>query len=426
MSNNLTKNVSQKVLEKFLPGFMSSLVLTKSIDRQLLEGEIDDTTGSQVQFKRPHQYVSERTSDGDVSGSTKNAFTSATATGFVGDYITVRVKYKQIEQALELNQLDKVLEPIWQRIVTDLETEVASRMRNAASLVCGSLDTGITKWSDVGHGSAFLDDIGVTGQNYAVMDPWSNLNLADAQGGLSSGSGSLVDMAWEKAKISRDFGGLEALKSNSLTAYTSGLGAGAAGITVSASPTVTYSSPMKDTYNLTVTLAGFAASTTGILKAGDIVQFDDTYWLNQQTKAPLFKNGGAIPFTGTVTEDVDSDAGGLATVVLSGAPFFDSANEQYNSVSRAIQAADTVTILGTADKVYKPSLFYNKMAFGLGSVDLPKLHSIDSSVVNHEGFSIRVHKYADGDANTQMMRFDMLPSFCVFNPHQMGRLAGNP
>jgi hypothetical protein len=64
------------------------------------------------------------------------------------------------------------------------------------------------------------------------------------------------------------------------------------------------------------------------------------------------------------------------------------------------------------------------MAFGLGSVELPKLHSIDSSVVNAEGFSIRVHKYSDGDANKQMVRFDLLPSFCVFNPFMMGKLYG--
>ncbi|MCK5616507.1 head protein [Candidatus Pacearchaeota archaeon] len=430
MANNFDKNVSQIVLEKFLPGFMSDLVLTKSIDRQLLSGngKLTPKTGDTIQFKRPHQFESERTDDGDVSGSTKNAFTSATATGSVGQYITVRVEYGQVEEALEMNQLDEMLMPVRDRMVTDLETEVAQRMNASAALICGDPNTAITKWSDIAHGSAFLKDMGISGQNFAAIDPWSATNLADAQGGLSSGSDSLVDRAWEDAQITQNFGGLKALRTNGLATYTAGADVAIGTGTVSATPTVTYTSAMKDTYELTVVLAGFTASTVAALRQGDMIQFDDTFLLNQQTKQPLFKDGAAIPFTGTVTADVDSDAGGLVTAVLSGAPFFDATNSQYNTVTRAITAADAVTILGgtTNDKIYKPSLFYNKMAFGLGTVDLPKLHSIDSAVVNNQGFSIRVHKYADGDANKQMMRFDILPSFCVFNPFMMGKLYGNP
>ncbi|WP_410965898.1 P22 phage major capsid protein family protein, partial [Salmonella sp. SAL4438] len=45
-----------------------------------------------------------------------------------------------------------------------------------------------------------------------------------------------------------------------------------------------------------------------------------------------------------------------------------------------------------------------------GTIPLPKLNSIDSAVATYEGFSIRVHKYSDGDANVQKMRFDLLPA----------------
>ncbi|MCV5579186.1 head protein, partial [Escherichia coli] len=52
MPNNLDSNVSQIVLKKFLPGFMSDLVLAKTVDRQLLAGEINSSTGDSVSFKR--------------------------------------------------------------------------------------------------------------------------------------------------------------------------------------------------------------------------------------------------------------------------------------------------------------------------------------------------------------------------------------
>ncbi|WP_286205890.1 P22 phage major capsid protein family protein, partial [Escherichia coli] len=75
---------------------------------------------------------------------------------------------------------------------------------------------------------------------------------------------------------------------------------------------------------------------------------------------------------------------------------------------------------------YTSNLFYNKFFCGLGSIPLPKLHSIDSAVATYEGFSIRVHKYADGDANVQKMRFDLLPAYVCFNPHMGGQFFGNP
>ncbi|MBE1108603.1 head protein, partial [Escherichia coli] len=49
-----------------------------------------------------------------------------------------------------------------------------------------------------------------------------------------------------------------------------------------------------------------------------------------------------------------------------------------------------------------------------------------SAVATYEGFSIRVHKYADGDANVQKMRFDLLPAYVCFNPHMGGQFFGNP
>ncbi|EHK2770896.1 head protein, partial [Escherichia coli] len=107
-------------------------------------------------------------------------------------------------------------------------------------------------------------------------------------------------------------------------------------------------------------------------------------------------------------------------------PIYDTTNPQYNSVSRQVEAGDAVSVVGTASQTMKPNLFYNKFFCGLGSIPLPKLHSIDSAVATYEGFSIRVHKYADGDANVQKMRFDLLPAYVCFNPHMGGQFFGNP
>lgn len=423
-TNDLNSNVSQIVLKKFLPGFMSDLVLCKTVDRQLLAGEINSSTGDSVSFKRPHQFSSKRTATGDISGQAKNNLTSGKATGKVGNYITVAVEYGQLEEAIKLNQLDEILAPVRERIVTDLETELAQFMMNNGALSLGSPNTPINKWSDVAQTASFMKDLGIkTGENYAVMDPWSAQRLADAQSGLH-GSDKLIQSAWEDAQISGNFGGIRALMSNGLASRTQGAFGGT--LTVQANPTVTYIA-VKDTYQFTVTLAGATASVTGFLKAGDQIKFTNTFWLNQQSKQALYNGSTPISFTATVLQDANSTAGGQVTVTLSGVPIYDAApQQQYNAVSRQVVAGDAVTVIGTASQTMKPNLFYNKFFCGLGTIPLPKLNSIDSAVATYEGFSIRVHKYADGDANVQKMRFDLLPAYVCFNPHMGGQFFGNP
>lgn len=422
-TNNLDSNVSQIVLKKFLPGFMSDLVLAKTVDRQLLAGEIDSSTGDSVSFKRPHQFASKRTADGDISGQAKNNLISGKATGRVGNYITVAVEWKQIEEALKLNQLEEVLKPITERVVTDLETDLAQFMMNNGALSLGSPNTPINKWSDVAQTASLMKDLGIkTGENYAVMDPWSAQRLADAQSGLH-GNDQLIRSAWEDAQISGNFGGIRALMSNGLASRTQGAFGGT--LTVQTAPTVTYNA-VKDTYQFTVTLTGATASVTGFLKAGDQIKFTNTYWLQQQSKQVLYNGSAPISFTATVLSDANSTAGGAVTVTLSGVPIYDTTNPQYNAVSRQLAAGDAVTVIGTAGQTMKPNLFYNKFFCGLGTIPLPKLNSIDSAVATYEGFSIRVHKYSDGDANVQKMRFDLLPAYVCFNPHMGGQFFGQP
>lgn len=423
MPNNLDSNVSQIVLKKFLKGFMSDLVLCKTVDRQLLAGEINSSTGDSVSFKRPHQFRSIRTPEGDITGMTKNSIISGKATGRVGNYITVPVEWTQLEEAIKLNQLEQILAPVQERMVTDLETELAQFMMNNGALSLGSPNTPINKWSDVAQTASFMKDLGINeGENYAVMDPWAAQRLADAQTGLHA-SDNLVRTAWENAQIPSNFGGIRALMSNGLASRTQGAFGGT--LTVQTAPTVTYVA-VKDTYQFSVTLTGATASVTGFLKAGDQLKFTSTYWLNQQSKQVLYNGSTPISFTATVLADANSTAGGLVTVTLSGAPIFDATNAQYNAVNRQVAAGDAVTVIGTAAQAMKPNLFYNKFFCGLGTIPLPKLHSLDSAVATYEGFSIRVHKYSSGDGNKQFMRFDLLPAYVCFNPHMGGQFFGNP
>jgi hypothetical protein len=419
MANNLSANVTRKVARVFLDAFESSRVVTKTTNTQLLSGKFNPSSGATVDFKRPHDYNSIRTSGGDISGSAKSDIIAGKATGTVQDYFTAATEWGNVEEALELDQLEAILDPMARRIVTDLELDYAKFIRTNTGLNYGNRGTAVDAWSDVAGAGATMDGVGVpmSDEKYYLMSPFTTTALASAQTGLTAADG-LVRTAWEKAQISSNFGGMMALSTNSLSSYTSGSTTDRAG-TLNGAPTATYLAA-KDTMTQTLVLAGLG---TGTILAGDQVTIADVNQLNVSTRQVLLDAAGAaVPWVGTVLSDV-TIAGNAATLVVSGAAIYE-ANGQYNTVDAAPANGAVVTILGAAGTIYQPNLFYTKQAFGLGTVKLPKLYSTDTIATTSDGMSIRISKYADGDANTQKIRFDLLPAYACFNPFFAGQGYG--
>jgi len=420
VANNLNSNVTRKVARVFLEAFESSRVVTKTVDTQLLSGKFNPSSGSTVDFKRPHDYNSIRTSGGDISSSTKSDIIAGKATGTVQNYFTVATEWGNVEEALELDQLEQILAPMARRIVTDLEIDLASYMLKNSSLKYGSHGTAVDAWGDVAGAGALMDSIGVpaAAERYYLMNPFTTSALANVQNGLNA-SDQLVRTAWENAQISQNFGGMRALTSNALASFTSGTGADRAG-TLSAAPDATYVTA-KDTMTQTLAVTGFTSGM--VVKAGDMVTIADVNRLNLDTRTAMIDASGAnVAWTGVVTADVTL-TGGAGNIVVAGPAIYE-ANGQYNTVDAAPANGAVVTILSASATLYQPNLFFTKQAFGMGTVKLPKLYSTDTIATTEDGMSIRVSKYADGDANTQKIRFDLLPAYATFNPFMAGQGFG--
>ena len=420
MANNLTSNVTRKVARVFLEAFESSRVVTKTVDTQLLSGKFNPSSGSTVDFKRPHDYNSIRTSGGDISASTKSDIIAGKATGTVQNYFTVATEWGNVEEALELDQLEQILAPMARRIVTDLEIDLASYMLKNSSLKYGSHGTAVDAWGDVAGAGALMDSIGVpaAAERYYLMNPFTTSALANVQQGLNA-SDQLVRTAWENAQVSQNFGGMRALTSNALASFTSGTGADREGI-LSSDPDVTYVTA-KDTMTQVLPVSGFTAGM--VVKAGDMVTITGINRLNLDTRTAMIDASGAnVLWTGVVTADVTLTAG-AGNITVAGPAIYE-ANGQYNTVDSAPVQNDVVTILSASNTLYQPNLFFTKQAFGMGTVKLPKLYSTDTIATTEDGISIRVSKYADGDANTQKIRFDLLPAYATFNPFMAGQGFG--
>ena len=419
MANNLSSNITRPLAKIFLEAFESSRVVTKTVNTQLLSGRFNPSTGTKVDFKRPHDYNSIRTSGGDISGATKSDIIAGKATGTVQPYFTSATSWTNIQEALELDQLEQILEPMARRLVTDIEVDLSKFMRINTGLNYGARGTAVDAWSDVAGAGAMMDSVGVpmSDNKYYLMNPFTTTALASAQSGLNAADG-LVRTAFEKAQIASNFGGMKALTSNALSSYTSGTTTDRSG-DLKAAPDATYVTA-KDTMQQTMVIQTLGSGT---IEAGDQIQVAGVNRLNIATRqVVLDAAGAAVPWTGTVLSVV-TIAGNEATVVVSGAAIFE-ANGQYNNVDAAPAAGAVVTILGAAATVFQPNLFYTEQAFGLGTVKLPKLYSTDTIATTEDGMSIRVSKYSDGDANTQKIRFDCLPAYAVFNPNFAGQGYG--
>ncbi len=423
MANNLTSNTAEKLLKKFTANFMSDTVLFQTCGREIVN-DYDASTGGVVKMKRPTRYVPQLTADGDLTGGDINPISVGSVLGEVGQYITILVKTKDIERALELDQLgdgtpnmDTLLGSAATDMSVELETQLGKRMMDAAALSSGSIDTPITQWSNIADSGALLHEIGAPkGNMYSAVSSYTETALADANTAL--GVNPQVGDALASAMIRGKYAGFESvLRTNNLPSKTHGTESNAT-LTVAAAPLQTYAAA-KDSMQMTLSLSGGDAG--GTIVAGQQLRFTTKYLTNMRNHKTVINQSGAEEgFTVTVLADATADGSGNYTLSVSGAAIFETGVDgAFNNISELIAISDVATVLGTADKSYRPALSYcGRDFFGCGSVKLDPLPNMISKVINmpDQGLSIRVSMDSAILANSSYVRFDLLPTFACYNP----------
>jgi hypothetical protein len=428
MANNFDSNFNRKIMEAFLPAFESELVVTKNVNSQLFAGKFDPSTGENIDIKRPTDYVSVRTSGGDLTAETASSIITGKATATVQDYFTTFVDYDEADEAIKMNQLPELLAPMATRMATDYELDFAKFMKNNSGLLSGTVGTAITTWSDIANAGAVLDTTGVPKDSMwnCAINPFTQTALADVQRSLGSGgtSGGLVKEAHEKGIITRDFAGMKVMSANTLGTHTTSAGADRAG-TLTAAPTPTYLGA-KDSMTQTLAVTAFQANL--VVKAGETITVTAAAGavnrLNLSTREAIVDaSGAAILWSGTVTAEVTLGAAGEGNLVVTGPAIFEAAG-QYNTVSQAIANGDVVTLAGAASTLIQPALFWHRDAFAVASVPIKKLQSVDTVATTSSGLQFRVSKGSDFIKNQQKVRVDFRPAYGVMNPFFAGQLFG--
>lgn len=429
MANNVESNFREKVVPTFLTEFENSRVFSKNVNTQLLEGELDPSSGTSVAFKRNSDYLAIETADGDLTSETPSPIVVGNGFGRVQDYITVLIDYKQVDQALKLNQLSELLAPAAKRLATKLETNFAKFMIKNTALKAGTVGTPVTSWSHVAEAGALMESTGIPMDgmwNYAV-NPFAQIALSDEQRSLGAGgsAGGLVKSAHERAIITEDFAGMKVMTATTQAKYTSGSGADRVGA-LSSNPDVTYVTT-KDTMTQILPVSGFEANLD--VKAGEQVQITGRNRLNLSTRELILDGtGDPIVWTATVAADVTLSGTGTGNITVTGPAVFESGAGlgAFNTVDSAPVSGDVVTLLGAASATHQPNLFWHKEAFSIGSVALPKLNAQENTGTTSDGIRIKVTRGSDFLGAKNMVRFDILPAFAALNPFLAGQGYGNP
>lgn len=426
MANNFDSNFTRKIARSFLAGFNSKRVMSKSVNTQKLEGKFDPSSGADVDFKRPTDFVSVRTSDGDVSGETESPIITGKATGTVQDYFTAFVDYAEADEAIKMDQLDQLLDPMSTRIVTDLELDFAEFMMVNTALLSGTVGVSAATWPHVARAGATLTTSGVPMDApwYYAVNPFTQVELSDNQRSLGAGgsAGKAVMSAHEKATIMERYAGFDkVMTANTLASYTNGADTDKAG-TLTAAPTLTYVGA-KDTMQQVLAVTALNGGVTTTIPAGTTVTVAGRYRLNLATRKPILDASGAkILWSATVIEDTTLTSG-AGNVTVTGPGIWETAGA-YNTTDTAIASGDVVTFLGSASATIQPNLFWNKNAFGIGSVPIGRLHSTDTFATTADGLQFRVSKGSSFLKNTQQVRIDFRPAYACFNPFFAGQSFG--
>ena len=423
MANDITR-FTRKLMDGVIEAFESERTISKTVNTALLSDAFGKGTGATVDFPRPTDFVSQRTSQGDVSGGTDGDIITGKATATVQDYITVPMNFQEADQALNMggSAEQDFYKSAARRIVTDLEIDFAAFALKNTALLAGTPGTAVSTWAEVANAGALMRSAGVpSGDWYYNGNPFLQSSLADIQRSLGAVD-SLVSPAFRDATLSNNFAGFKVMTADALATVTTGAMADKVG-TLSATPTLTYTAA-KDSMTQELAVAGM--TNNAVIKAGEIIQVTGRNRLNLATRQPMLNAAGAqVLWTATVTADVTLSGTGTGTLVCTGPAIFESGGA-YNTTSTALASGDVVTMLYPASAVTQANLFYHKDAFGIGSVPIDKLFSTDTLGTTEDGLQIRCSKGADISKNKQIVRFDLRPAYSALNPFFAGQGFGTP
>lgn len=390
----------------------NELVLGKMVGTDSLENETSKSGGS-VKIRRQTQFLGQD-NNLDLTSFSED-ITEGTVTVTLDQTWSDKVSIGAIDRTLSFDRYSKmVLEPMARRAAERVEASIAALYPNFYWFA-GTPGTVPSTFSAVADAGAIFSDGGnAMGGRLAFHSPAAAAKIAnDIKGTYVMGNNKT---ALEKAMVG-PFAGFDNYQTVFAPTHTVGVATGTP-VVNGASQNVTYATA-KDTWSQSLITSGWTNSTTGILKAGDIITLAGVYAVNPATKAST----GRLQ-TFTVLADATSGATtGPATLTISPPIITTGA---YQTVTAAPANSATITVVtGTGGTAYRQSLLLDPMAIALVTrpLDIPDGMGLKTSTVTGEFVTMSVSESVDFNTLNRFMRFDMLWKPVVLDPRRGMRLT---
>lgn len=367
--------------------------------------------GDTINVRRPAMYLGQE-NNLDITSYNED-ITEGKTTVTMDQTLTIPVKITAKERTLSFDRLsEQVIRPAMIRMKDVIETRLANLYTNFYWF-SGTPGTLPATFKSVGTVDAILTDAGVPqSDRVAFHSPYAALELADGLKGVYVQQKAKT--ALEQAGIGR-YANFDHYSSVHMPTHTVGVATGTPKVNVNQSTTYALS---KDTWSMTLNTDGWTNSTTGILKAGDIITIAGVYSVNPITK----KSTGQLQ-TFTVLADADSGAStGPAALTIS--PPIITSGAYQTVTAQAANDADITVKTGTGGTGYRQSLLMHPDALLLVSraLDIPQ-EGVKTSTKSGNRVTISVTSFVDGKTLDQTFRFDMLFGVKCLDPRLGARLT---
>ncbi len=363
--------------------------------------------GDTINMRLPSKYTV-RT---DATFAGQDHFERSTPLAVLSQY-GVDVSFTTKDRTLSLDDYSKrVLRPAMKQLAAKIEYDAltaAYKVVNRA--VNGTTNAAMTYRYFQKMGQSLTDELAPAGDRTALLVPASVVEFLDATKGLFAAQSNLNEQFREG--IMGRTGGLDVGENTLLPPHTTGTMAGSPltfGTTLGLSTTA-------NSWVSTTALSITGATSTGTLKAGDVITLSGVYAVHPESKV----NTGRLQQFVVQADVTMTTATSTYTVTIKPALIYGTGNAFKNTVLSGVSDTTglTVTRFGASATAFAQDLAFHKDAFAFASVDLEDMspYGAACSRAVSDNISIRfIQQYASA-SDTVIGRFDVLWGFAPLLP----------
>jgi hypothetical protein len=390
--------VSNTISKEALRRLINALVFKDLVYRPFERDLNTKKEGKKITFKKPFRT---RTSSGKQFVQQPLVDEYGTMTIAHRDHFGTKLTDDDMKYTLQ-QYSDRYLKSGMAAMANKIDKSIADTIKVQSHLLYGTPGTAITV-DGMTFLSAAMDDLGIPDDEmrYMVHNVLDNALIDVAL------AAKYVEKLAEQA-MKRGYTGalarLERYMSSNLTVHTVG--------TYAVSGSAAEVNGAGQTGSSIVTDGWTSGS---FLNAGDVISFEGCYEINPMTYERSNRNKLA---QFVVTAKCTADSGGNMTIPISPS-LNDGTNTTtdeegntvslaaYQNVSASLANNADITVYGTSATSYRQNLAFHKeaCAFAMIDIEIPKSVPVRGRA-SHEGFSLAMISYANGDDYTEKSRID--------------------